>query len=666
MAVTPPEEIARQHAAARVLVADGTPPAPRVDRGEVPLAWKERPFADLPRYRAREESTTECGGSGGTGGDPRHEANADGGVDGGPTWCISSRGQVDVSRIAKIVRPGYNDPPPPSDDGKKQPLQSRNRRKRPSGGGNKRGAPLLSNLWDERNAASTNVKITRPSHDAWGIRKVVLVFCDDFLSTIYTLPWYQRKRTHGNALNRAVQPILDLLQIDQSQVVRCLFAGLPPGVTIPVHHDTGEWVKFTHRIHVPIILSDPNKVIFRCGPTEDLLERIDCTPGHVFEMNNQAKHAVSNCSDEYRVHLILDYVDPSFFETREREKCPTRRVNLEPGEVLTQTRRSIDRALDAGKRKHPSFLVLGAQKAGTTSLYEYLNQHPWVVRARRRETHCLDWRWDGSLSSTEARRKHCLGFYHAENMRRYPSLITGDSTPSYLLDYYRVIPRVKECFDHVPAMFVMVRDPIARAVSHYAMVTSDDGTPEQLATRGVEWRNKTIEEVFEEDLSNMIEDGLLPYWDAESRTVDMAAFEEFADSREEDEAWERYVTNRIPLNTGSYSPLARGMYALQCRQWFSSFPPEKFLVMRLEDMKTKGSQWAADEAASHLGLPKFNLPDSEKRNSREYGDPLGGKGELRGWLERLFKPHNERFGRLVVEELGYDWAEWKDPWSYGE
>ena len=288
-----------------------------------------------------------------------------------------------------------------------------------------------------------------------------------------------------------------------------------------------------------------------------------------------------------------------------------------------------------------------------------------MVRARRRETHCLDWRWDGSLSSTEERKKHCLGFYHAEGMGRYPSLLTGDSTPSYLLDYYRTIPRIKEVFDHVPAMFVMVRDPIDRAVSHHAMVTSDDGTPEQLATRGCEWRGKTVEEVFEADLKNMIEDGLLPYWNVESRTVDTEAFEAFADSPEEDEAWERYVTTRVPLNTGSYAPLGRGMYALQCRRWFRSFPPDKFCVMRLEDVGERGAQWAADRAAAHLGLPRYELPDPGRRNSREYGDPLAGKAELRGWLERLFRPHNGRFGRMVVEELGYEGEEWGDPWSYG-
>ncbi|KAL7531535.1 hypothetical protein ACHAXR_005313, partial [Thalassiosira sp. AJA248-18] len=350
----------------------------------------------------------------------------------------------------------------------------------------------------------------------------------------------------------------------------------------------------------------------------------------------------------------------------QKQNCPVRHISLSPGEIITQTRRSIDRALDAGKRKHPSFLILGAQKAGTTSLYEYINQHPWVVKAKRRETHCFDWRWDDTLVSTSERRTHCLGFYHATSMKQYPSLITGDSTPSYLLDYYRVIPRLKECFDHEPQLIIMTRDPIKRAVSHYVMVTSMDGSPEQLKVRGMEWRNMTLDEVLEQDVRNMKEDGLLPYWDVESRTVDKEAFDTFIDSREEDEAWERYVTTRTPLNTGSYSPLARGLYALQCRQWFRSFAKDKFLVMKLEEMSSnaKGTQWAVDRAIEHLGLPQFEVPDGEKKNSREYNDPLEGKEQLRGWLQRFFAPHNERFGKLLVEEMGYDEEDWKNVWSY--
>jgi hypothetical protein len=61
----------------------------------------------------------------------------------------------------------------------------------------------------------------------------------------------------------------------------------------------------THRVHVPIIVSEPNRVLFRCGLNDTNMKRVSVDPGHVFELNNQAKHAVSNCSSDYRVHLIL-------------------------------------------------------------------------------------------------------------------------------------------------------------------------------------------------------------------------------------------------------------------------------------------------------------------------------------------------------------------------
>ncbi len=97
-----------------------------------------------------------------------------------------------------------------------------------------------------------------------------------------------------------------------------------------------------------------------------------------------------------------------------------RRMTLLPGEVVNQTRRSIDLAIprnpyassptptlggsaaarssedysDYFTKKHnsPAFIVLGAQKCGTTSMYEYICQHPLVVKPKRRETHYFDWR----------------------------------------------------------------------------------------------------------------------------------------------------------------------------------------------------------------------------------------------------------------------------------
>lgn len=670
MGATPPEEIAKQHSAAVELILSQVPCAPRINHGEVPIEWKTKPTC--PPAKGQSDTDTSSGKEQRAGN--AASANTSECINGQnvetnvtyPEWCVSSRGQVDVTPIVKLITEGVNEPSPVlanKENGNKNVTKS-DKAKATS----KSAKFSPTNLWNEDNAARNNVKITRPSHDAWGIKKIMLVFCDDFLHTIYTLPWYQTgtsKSSVGDELHAAIQPILDVLQIKQSQMVRCLLAALPPGVTIPIHHDTGEWVKYTHRVHVPIIVPDPSKVLFRCGPTEQSMDRVDCTPGHVFEMNNQAKHAVTNGGKEFRVHLILDYVEPSFFQMRADQKCPTKRVNLSAGEVITQTRRSIDRAKQAGSRPQPSFLILGAQKAGTTSLYEYLTQHPWVVKAKRRETHCLDWRWNDALNSTEERRAHCLEFYHAAAMKPYPSLRTGDSTPSYLLDYYRVIPRLKECFSHEPQMIILVRDPVKRAVSHYAMVTSNDGIPEQLKVRGMEWREMSFDEVLEQDIRNMKDDGLLPYWDMDSKTVDKQLFDSFINTREEDEAWERYVRTRIPLNTGSYSPLARGLYALQCRQWFRSFAKDKFLIMKLEDMsqQSKGVQWVVNQSLEHLGLPRFEVPDADKKNARDYSDPFDGKVELKDWLHRFFAPHNERFGKMVVEELGYNEHDWTNLWT---
>lgn len=48
MAVTPPEEIARQHAEACKIIESQAPCAPRINHGEVPLHWKERPTSSTP------------------------------------------------------------------------------------------------------------------------------------------------------------------------------------------------------------------------------------------------------------------------------------------------------------------------------------------------------------------------------------------------------------------------------------------------------------------------------------------------------------------------------------------------------------------------------------------------------------------------------------------
>lgn len=151
-----------------------------------------------------------------------------------------------------------------------------------------------------------NVRITRPAHDAWGIKKIVFVFCDDFLLKVVDLPWSRSPEWRQYLL-----PIYEAIGIDESKIVRSLLASMPPGMSIPVHHDTGYWVKHTHRVHVPIITGE--EVDFMVGPTDTLIRKITFAENHIIELNNQAKHAVTNNMSSWRVHLIFDYVEVVLF-----------------------------------------------------------------------------------------------------------------------------------------------------------------------------------------------------------------------------------------------------------------------------------------------------------------------------------------------------------------
>jgi len=80
--------------------------------------------------------------------------------------------------------------------------------------------------------------------------------------------------------------------------------------------------------------------------------------GRIVELNNQAKHFVTNASaDTHRVHLIFDYVDDHPIKQR---------FLLQPGEKVYQTRRSIDlerevQDAEVERRKAPTFVIIGAQ-----------------------------------------------------------------------------------------------------------------------------------------------------------------------------------------------------------------------------------------------------------------------------------------------------------------
>jgi hypothetical protein len=129
---------------------------------------------------------------------------------------------------------------------------------------------MPADMWEDENQEG-NVRMTRPAHDAWGIKKIVFQFCDDFLLKVLDFPWSQKPEWREFLCS-----VYDAMGINESKVVRSLLASIPPGVNIPVHHDTGYWVKHTHRCHVAI--ETGKDVQFKIGPTPELMKKVCFVP----------------------------------------------------------------------------------------------------------------------------------------------------------------------------------------------------------------------------------------------------------------------------------------------------------------------------------------------------------------------------------------------------
>jgi Sulfotransferase family len=104
----------------------------------------------------------------------------------------------------------------------------------------------------------------------------------------------------------------------------------------------------------------------------------------------------------------------------------------------------------------PNLLIIGAAKAGTTSLHAYLDRHPAIAMSAKKELQLFsgaDWR-------------DRLDWYRVQFPVRAP--VRGESSPSYSMD--PVLPHVPErAKEIVPGarIIYMVRDPIERLVAQY-------------------------------------------------------------------------------------------------------------------------------------------------------------------------------------------------------
>jgi Sulfotransferase domain len=259
------------------------------------------------------------------------------------------------------------------------------------------------------------------------------------------------------------------------------------------------------------------------------------------------------------------------------------------------------RRLTAPLRGLPSALIIGAQRSGTTSLFNYLVRHPDVLPPLGKEVHYFDLHYARGL-------EWYRGCFPYRRQLRGRS-ITLDASPYYLA--HPLAPeRAARLLPHVK-LIALLRNPVDRALSHY----------QHEARYG--WEPLSFAEAIEQEPERL--------------------------AGEEDRL--RRDPEYYSLNHHRYSYTHRGLYLNQLLRWMEHFPRSQLLVLQ--------SEWlfrdpAAATAAVHdfLGLPPHRLerykPFYEGKYDREM--PV----ELRKELVAYFEPHNAELFRWLGKE--FDWT----------
>ena len=120
------------------------------------------------------------------------------------------------------------------------------------------------------------------------------------------------------------------------------------------------------------------------------------------------------------------------------------------------------------KNKLPHFVILGAYKSGTSSLFWYLVDHPLIFAPIKKELNYFSYFSNYSLE------------WYLSQFPRLPTaskFISGEASPSYFIN--PTVPKLVKQLMPSTKLICLLRNPIDRAYSHY----------QHFRRRGANWGN---------------------------------------------------------------------------------------------------------------------------------------------------------------------------------
>ena len=127
------------------------------------------------------------------------------------------------------------------------------------------------------------------------------------------------------------------------------------------------------------------------------------------------------------------------------------------------------------KNNLPNFLIVGAAKCGTSSLHNYLNQHPDVYMPSYNEQGMKVKEPRFLIKNLVKDRLH-NGIWNLESYQALFNHVVnekaiGESTVLYLYYYNEAIKNIKKYLGDDVKIIIMLRNPVDRAFSAYTHVS---------------------------------------------------------------------------------------------------------------------------------------------------------------------------------------------------
>jgi hypothetical protein len=312
----------------------------------------------------------------------------------------------------------------------------------------------------------------------------------------------------------------------------------------------------------------------------------------------------------------------------------------------------------------PSYLIIGADKSGTSSLYYYVQAHPQVTAARQKQIQFFDHAYSrGAESYIRNSFPHSLE----------PKHVTGEASPGYMV-YSEVPQRVKRDLPEV-RILLMARDPVERAWSgykyNYLRALQRGAKPIPFDTM-IRWEiDRVLEPCMREMQATASRAG------PNGPRIDMSKscygkvpkkvqFKEVY-SGEPDFNGKTWPLSSLPkpCSYGCHQFVGRGLYINMMAWWYDAFPADQIHIVCTEELSPPAvAARTMSDVAAHIGLDstfdfmptvskgRYNVEGHEGYETITSWDvQSNSKHEMhpktREYLTSYFRQHNEKLFELM-------------------